>query len=91
MYVTVKQLMWQPARFARHNRVDQAENRGVGTDAQGKREDRNSGEAGRFSQHPEPQTDVLQERLHGHPETESIQRNQTDLDGIIDEKAKRMA
>ena len=42
-----------------HHRVDDAEDRGVGADAERQREDCNSGKARRFRQHPQRITQVL--------------------------------
>jgi hypothetical protein len=55
-------LYWQQPQ---HNLIDQRENCGVGADAQGQRQERHGGDAGRPPEHPQPVPDISRQRIHG--------------------------
>src|SRR5207237_835119 len=69
--------------------IDEAEDGGVGADAESKSEDRDGGEAGRFAQHAKGEAQILKERVQkGQAAAFAI-----DLAGLLDtaEVEKRLA
>jgi len=55
---------------AQHDGVDQAEDCGIGSDAEGERNDCEGGKAGTLAQHAQAVADILKQTLHGDPRKE---------------------
>ena len=67
------ELLWRShGERAKHQRVDEAEDGGVGADAEREREDGHGRETGSPAHHPEGVPGVLPERFHGALLTWSI-------------------